>query len=649
MLSFFRRLISSRIGIIVAFGILGLIAFAFAAADVTDIRSNGLASSDGGAATIGDAQISAAELKERAQAELDALRQERPTLDMNQFIAGGGLDGTLERLINGLALEQFGKQQGMVVSKKVIDGQIASIPSLQGPDGKFSQRVYEQLLGTRKLTDAQVRADVARGVIGDQLTSPTIGASQVASELALPYASLLLEKRDGLIGFIPTRAMGAGELPTDVEISNFYKRNIARYTIPERRVIRYTTITAEQVKATGTPSEAEIAQAYQKQSARFGASEKRSLSQVIIGDRTAADKLVIELKSGTSIEAAAASIGLEPARLSSIAQSAYAAQNSAEIAAAVFGAAKGGFVGPLKAPLGWAVVRIDSSEQIAARPLDQARGDLMKELSIEKTARAFADLRAKIEDAIADKATFAEVVLDQKLQAMSTPAVIGDGRNPDDAAATPDPLLTPIIAAGFAAEVGDDPQLVGVGADGSFALVGLDRVVPAAAPPIAALRDILLRDFTIDRARRRARVVASQVVAAVNKGQGLADALAQTGLKLQAPGPLASSRAALAANPQGAPPPLALMFSMVQKTAKLLEAPQQGGWLIVYLDKIEQRDATGQTQVINAMRADLGRSFGREYVQQFSEAVRRAVGLKKHDAVIAGVRKDLGGQLDGQP
>jgi peptidyl-prolyl cis-trans isomerase D len=107
---------------------------------------------------------------------------------MATFVNQGGLDGTLDRIMSSMALEQFGRAQGMVVSKRAVDGQIASIPALQGPTGKFDENLYRQVLAQRKLTDAQIRSDIVRDTYAQQLTIPSTGATQVASQLALPRA-----------------------------------------------------------------------------------------------------------------------------------------------------------------------------------------------------------------------------------------------------------------------------------------------------------------------------------------------------------------------------------------------------------------------------------------------------------------------------
>ena len=652
MLSFFRRLINSRLGIVITFVALGVIALAFAAGDVTGLRTSG----SGGmartsVATVGGTAIGTADLRGRVQNLLEATQQQQQqAITMSQFIAGGGFDQALEGQINGLALEQFGHRQGMAISKRSVDGQIASLPSLQGANGQFSPALYEQILAARHLTDAQVRGDIARDTVAQQLIAPTQGASQVPQQLALAYASLLLEKRQGSIGFIPTKAMGTGAPPTDAELQAFYRSNVARYSLPERRVLRYALVTPDTVKAQATPSDAEVAASYAADRARYAPTERRTVTQVAVLDQAAANALAARIKGGATVDAAARAAGLEPRTLTALAKPAYANQNSAGLADAVFAAAKGAVVGPVRGPIGYVVAHVDAVVQDPGKTLDQARPEIVKALTATKTQAALGKIQDALNDAVNGNSTFDELASDQKLQQRVTPALAGNGTNPEDAASKPDPALAPVVAAGFAAEQGDAPQLVATGQDGSFALVGLDRVIPAAPRPLAQVRDAVARDFAVDRASRAARKVASTVLGQVEHGTPLATALAATRLTLPPVQPIGAARGQLAANPRGAPAPLVLLFSMAAKTAKVLEAPNKAGWLIVYLDAIQKGNAAGNAALVASTRADFGRAVGREYVEQFGNAVRREVGVKRNAAAIAQLRSELtGGGGSDQP
>ena len=642
MLSFFRRIINSKAGIVVTFIVLGVIALAFAAGDITGLGGGTSALSGGNVATVGGQKVGAAELRSRVQTEMQAARQQQPTVTMEQLLAQGMLQSVLDRTINGIALERFGHDQGMVVSKRSIDGVIASIPGLRGPNGQFDPANYQRLLADQKLTDAQVRTDIARDIVAQQLMLPTQGATQVPMKVALPYASLLLEKRTGQVGYIPARAVDTGPAPTDAELQAFYRRNIARYTVPERRVVRYALVSPDRVKANAVPTDAEIAAAYKQQASRFAAAEKRTISQVVIADQAGATALAAKVKGGTAIADAARAAGLEPAVQTGVTKSAYAAASTPAIADAAFAAQRGGVIGPVRGPLGWIVARVDAIEQVAGKTLEQARPELVAELSKQKLQQALSDVHDKLDDALAKNATFDEAVADQKLTAQTTPALLASGVNPD-APAQPDPAVAPVAAAAFQMAEGDPAQLVPVGTDGGFAVVAIGRVVAAAPRPLAQVRAQVVADVTADRARTAARKLATDILARVNKGMPLAQAMAASGRALPPVQPASATRAQLAQQQGNVQPALALMFSMAKGDAKLLEAPENAGWLIVRLDTVVPGNAAGTPAAVAGARGSIAQLVGREYAEQFARAVRGAVGVKTDAAALAKVRADLTG------
>lgn len=640
MLSFFRRLTKSRFGVIITFGILGVIALAFAAGDMTGLGgtgSGGVAADD--VATVGKADVSANELSTRVKTEMEGYRQQQPTLDMASYVQQGGFDGTLDRITASLALEQFARAQGMVVSKRAVDGQIASIPALQGPTGKFDPSLYQRVLVERKLTDAQIRSDIVRDTYAQQLILPTRGAAQVASQLALPYASLLLEKRTGVVGFIPTAAVPAGPAPTDAELNTFYRRNVARYTIPERRVVRYALVDANQVKAQATPTEADIARQYQQDRARYAPTEKRTITQVVVADQAGATALATKVKAGTALADAARAAGLEASTQTSVDKTAYSGTTSQQVADAVFAAADSAVVGPIRTPLGWTVARVDSITQVPAKTLDQARAEIATALGAQKAQEALSKIHDSIDDGLANNATFDEIIADRKLTPATTPGLVANGTNPDSPGSPADPALAPLVSAAFQASEGDAPQMVQTGSDGSFALVALGRVVRAAPRPLAQVRPAVLRDLMADRAGQAARRYANAALAKINKGMPVQQALGQSGFAVPPVRPVTASRAQIMQNPQGVPPVLGLMFSMAQGTAKTLAGPD--GWFVVKLDRIDRGNATGNQAAIRAARGTIARTIGAEYVDQFVKAVRAQVGVKTDAKAVARVRAEL--------
>jgi peptidyl-prolyl cis-trans isomerase D len=646
MISLLRRLINSKVGLTISF--IALLGFALIGLGGGSIFSG---SGFGGSSvpkddvvTVGKYRVSSAELRAKIETDYENYRQQQPGLTLAQYVTGGGMDQTYDQLVDGLALEQFAAQQKMGVSDAYVQGIIKASPGFQNAGGKFDQRIFDQYLAGTRTTLQQLTRQVTQGALAKQLVMPTSAASQVPGKLAFPYASLLLERRDGQIGLIPASAVRAGPAPTDADLTAFYKRNLTRYIVPERRALRYAIITPEQVKAEATPTEKEITAVYNADRARYLPTEKRTIVQVLVIDQAGATALAAKVRGGMSLEAAAQGVGLSAATIKDVEKAGYAAQGSAALADAAFAAAKGNIVGPVRTPLGYAVARIDAINQIAGKSLDQARPEIVMALTLTKTQVAMGKLHDAIDDAISGKASFGDVVARYKLTATATPPLLANGANPDDAKTQPDPKLAQIAQAAFGMDQAEGPQMAPYGQDGSFALVMIDRIVAAAPRPIAQMHDALVKDFTADRNLREARRIADAVSTQLAKGVPFTQAVGATGLALKPVQSIWKIRAELAQHPEAASPPLVLLFKMGEHTARVMETPDHLGYLIIFLNKITPGDATTRPGVISGMRGDLSGLMGREYVEQFAKAMRAAVGVTKNDKALAALRATLSGQ-----
>lgn len=644
MLSGIRKAINSKVGLIITFVALGVIALAFALTDINMTSPGGTtAQPSGQVAQVGNVAITEQNLQDRMRNAVDALRRENPTLTMAQFIEQGGLNQVLEQMINGIALEQFGQQTGLLVSQRYVDGQIASIPAFQGFDGQFNQQQFEQALAQQGITPDMLREDIRRETIAQWLTAPTLGARQVPAQVALPYASLLLERRAGTVAFVQTKSMDPGPAPTDQQLQQYYAQNRARYTVAERRVARYATISPETVAQRATPTDAEIQQLYQQERARFAPTEQRTIRQVVALDRNIANQIAQKVRGGTSIDAAASGAGLSATTVSDVNRSAYAGQTNAAVAEAAFGAAQGAVVGPVQGSGSFYVLQVSGVEQIAGRSLEQVRGELVQTLTAQKTAQALAELQDRIDDAINDGSTFDETVAQLGLQGQRTPPVFVNGRTLGQAAdAEVAPLLRAVAEAVFGFEEGDQPQMVPAGQSGAFALVALEGIQRAAPRPLAEIREGVAGDYRIDNAKRQARERADAILRAVNGGTPLAQAASTGGVAAQVQS-LSAQRGELG-QAQGNVP-LQTLFSLRQGASRVVEAPGNAGFFVVRLNEVEPGNARGNAELLNGTRAALGQIVGQEYAQQFAQAVRRRVGTTRNEASVQNLRNTLTGNI----
>jgi peptidyl-prolyl cis-trans isomerase D len=641
MLALFRNFTKSRYGLIAVFVFLGVIALAFAAGDITGIRASGGGGGGAVVAKVGGREITSREVRERIDFFLRNAQRQGQSVTMEQFLAQGGLDYALDQIINEAALMEFGQDTGLQVSKKLIDGDIASNPAFLGIDGKFSQKTFEDVLGQNRISPAFFRDGLTRERYGNWLINRGTIGSQMPQGVVLPYASLLLERRAGTVGLIQSIAMDPGPDPTDQQLNAYYTSNRARYLVPERRIVRYAVVRPDMLKASTAATEAEIADAYRKAGPRFAATQRRTVRQLVLLDQASANRVAGEVKGGKTIAAAAAAAGLEPSNFDGVEKAALARQTSPAIADAAFAAAQGAVVGPVRSPLGWHVLQVEKVEQVAAKTLDQARPELSAEIGQRKLGEALANLRQSLEDGVGDGKTFDEAVRGAKLAAQRTPALAANGSNPDDPAFKPDPLVLPIMRAGFAFEnAGDEPQLVPAGPDGSFALVGLERIVAAAPRPLAQVRDKVKGDYLMDKALQKARAAAQGMLAKLERGMPMAQALAEAGVtKGPPPKPFDFVRQDLIGKQME--PYLTTAFSMAAKKARLLEGPNRIGYYVVYLDRIEEHSAAGNKAAIDKARADIAPQIGSEYARQFIAGIRNHLKVTRNDKAIAQLRTEL--------
>ena len=625
MLNTFRRLSKSKAGAFVFALFIAAVALGFAASDIQNTGMSGSATGDT-VVQIGKQTIGYAELQQRVQRTFENARRERPELTIQQFVREGGVDRTLQQMADSMALEQFARDQGFGVSRKMEDGLIASAPAFKGLNGQFDQSAFEQFLVQQRVSEKQIRSDLARDLYINQLIVPVTGAAAAPRTLALPYASMLLEQRAGRVQFVPAAAF-KGAAPTDAELGDFYRRNAARYTTPERRVVRYALLSRAAYEAAANPTEQEIAAAYNANKAAYVSKETRTISQVIVPTEAQARQLAQRIAGGTPIAEAARGIGLESVTLNDQSREEYARAGSPAVAQAVFGTAQGQVAPPSRSGLGWHVARVDKVTTVAGRSLDQVRPEIVERLRRDKAATAWAEAIAKIEESVNDGATFDEVVTANKLQAQATPALLADGRAPDGGAA-PTPEVAAIMKSGFSMEAGDDPVVEQIVPDQAAAIVKTEQVLAAAPKPLAQIREQVAADFVAERGLAQARRAAEQIAAKVNGGTPLAQAVSGAGAALPAATSVGGQRGELLRGEQ-ATPQMTALFTLGKGRARAVPAADRSGWYVVALEQSAPGNAMGTPQLVDNTRQQFGPVLGQEYGAQLG-CSSAAIGRRRH-------------------
>src|SRR5947209_11681329 len=221
MLSFFRRVSKSKIGTWIMAAILVAILGGFALADLSNFGTGnlGFGMASGTLAKVGDQEVTERELSDAMQRRLQDARQQRPDADYASII--GDLGTILDELMDQRTLMAFADKYDFPLSKRLVDAEIALIPSTKGLNGKFSEQAYRAFLAQQRLSDAQVRQILAGGMLQRLLLTPIATNARIPIGMATPSASMLLEAREGEAAIVPADAFKAGLAPTDAQLQQF--------------------------------------------------------------------------------------------------------------------------------------------------------------------------------------------------------------------------------------------------------------------------------------------------------------------------------------------------------------------------------------------------------------------------------------------
>lgn len=643
MITFFRSFFNSKIGVALSLLFVALIAVAFAASDVTGGATFGGVGSESVAQVDGE-EIGTGEFSNTVTNAFNQFRQRNPQLDMAAFDAQGGIDGILEQMIGSYAAAGFAADIGLGASKRLVDSEIAGIQAFKGPDGRFDETLFRNALAQQGLTEARVRDDIRRSLLGEQLLVPATFGARLSRQMALPYAGLILEGREGQIAFVPSAAFAPKTAPSDTQLQKFFASNGSRYRIPERRVLRFVTFESDRFRDRVKVSEAEIAALYKKRASEFAATEKRDLDQLIVPTEAAAKAIASKVNSGTKIDVAAREAGLETVDLGDMSKAELARASSPDVANAVFAAATGKVATPARSPLGWHVIQVVSISKIAGRSLDQVRAVLENEIAQEKLRQTVSDFTANLEDRIADGASLADISRDEKLEIQTSPEMLANGQSPSKPDFRPIGAYQAMLPVAFGLEEDSGPQLIEVQQGKEFAVFEVSEIKRAAPPPLASIRQRVAADWALAQGLASARKLADGIAKTSRTTAALERAVSGASVPLPAIEQIRTNRQTIMQQQGRVPPPVALLFSMAEGTTKVLEGPNRSGWFIVHLSKINRGDASKIPELMAATQQQLGQVMADEYGQQLIAAMKAEANVKRNPEALKRVKDQLVGR-----
>ena len=524
MLTAFRTFAKSKwaIGLLVLLGI-GLVVTGGTQMDVlTNLGPKHVVSA-------GDRNMSQAEFR----LELDRIREQAQqqagrALTFEELIGEGGLRQFLEQKSQQLGFVNWAWKAGIRPGKELVLRQIRQAPAFfDSVTGQFSEEQYRTALAEGNVTPEMFEAQLR-----DQYSTQHYGAA-LGAGMRLPrifgavLASQALETRDAR-WFTVTQAMaGSAGTPTDAQLTALMNENADQLRMPESRTAS-VVLFDDGAAAPAELTEARILERFNFRRDALSLPERRSFVTLTAPDRAAADRIAAALRAGQSPADVARANSIQPAEYVDTPRSAL---GDPAVAAAVFGLAGNEVSAPVRASVGFVVARVNAIQPGRAATLADVRDQVVAELRAEDARAAVYRRVEAYEKARQDGKTLDVAVREVGARLIQIPAIRQDGKlrngqeiNP----ALPPQLLQSMWSLGKGAE----SEVIDMG-QGQYFVVRLDDVMPAALPPLAAIREPLARQWVLRENARLLSARADALAARVRGGEDLAAVAASVGATLQ--------------------------------------------------------------------------------------------------------------------
>ena len=445
------------------------------------------------------------------------------------------------------------------------------------------------------------------------------------------------------------RRWAPGAEPSEAELAAFYRSNQARYTIPERRVLRYAVFGPEHVAAAVAGDRGRDPGRLSPRTRAYAAARDPPAVAGRASDEAAARALAQKVAAGTSFAAAAAAgraAAPPTSRSAPTAARHFAAKSSPAVAAAAFGAAKGATVGPIRVAVRLARRQGRRRHRLAATAArGGARRDRRPDPAAQGAERASTTSPpgSRMRSATARASTRSSPP--QKLAVKETAPVTATGAAPDNPGWQAPPELQPLLEGAFAIEPGEDPAVETIQENQRYALVAVTRVDPgrgaAARPdprpgegrpdrppgapsgrgrwrPRSSPGSMPARRRRRPSPRRRSSCRAVQTLTATRREIA----------RPNAAGAAADGDDVQPAPRQGAAPPGARRARLVRRLSRQ-DRPRR-----------REQGARPRSRRCAASSAQI---IGEEYARQFTAAIRAELKVERNDEAVRKLRTELAG------
>ena len=599
------------------------------------------------AANVGGSRVTAEELRRTVEFNLKAVQRKTGNhLDPELIRQLGLVDRALDSLIEPRLLEVYGTGLGMAVPDDMVQAAIKSDPRFRDKNGDFDPNVIDYYLRDRGWTQTDLADDTRREILGYEfLRAITVGVQAPRSLTETLYA-YRAEQRTAQTMAIADSSITDVPTPDDAAIAQFYKDNADRYQAPEYRAITMIRLDPEEYAKKYAITDDAVQKEYDARKNELETPEKRAVVQVVLPDEATAKDLAAKVKQGTPFaDAAKAANAGDPIEVGTLGERDLQQQlrtvllddtAGRQAAEALFAAAAGGVIDPVKGAIGWHVLSVSSIEPAHATPLDDdLRAKLRRALSIRQAIDELRDVANQLDDEVGAGTALPDAAGKFGLPVTKIGAVDSTGKDPDGkevADVTRDQGQALKLA--YQTSEGDDSLLTDT-PNGGYVILHVDSIRTAATRPLETVRDKVIADWQEVERKKAADAKAQAIAERIGKGESIGTIARDLGVPVLVSQPLTRAGDDAQANIGGSL--TEKLFAAKTGDAIADRAPADNAAVVAVLLDVKPADMSASSAEVDKLQAELGRSMGGDIYEQLSADLKEKIGVSRDQDIIDSV------------
>lgn len=493
MLQKLRKSVSGILGI--ALIILLVVAFA-----VWGIADSFTSMSSTVVAQVGDKTVSADEYRLRYSQQLQALsRQLDQPISREQGIALGIPQQVLQTMIGMAALNNATDNMDLAISDKAIAGLILDDPAFHGPNAKFDETTFRNVLRQNGLNEKLFTQDQRSFATRSQLLDATVNIASIPKPLLSRIYNYVLEQRVAKYIIISPQSVGNIGEPSEQELVDFYTNSKLRFSEPERRRATILAITPSRFAETLTISEEDLLAEYDYRQSEYVTPELREIDQLLINDEAnieIAQKMLADKKPFVEIVSAVGQT-LDNTDIGLVSRGDII---SAELADEAFKIEKGQVSELIEGPLGSVIIRVRDIQEGQTTPFEGVREALLADVKSIKAAEELISFSELIIDELAAGERYEDIAQKFDLEINSIEPIDRGGAQADGSSSPVLEKYNEALERIFDADIADDIPMLEL-SDGTTYWVRLDEIVEPYSKPLNEIREQVISQWkTLEQA-----------------------------------------------------------------------------------------------------------------------------------------------------